>query len=234
MRSEYQNSYPSACHEPQLQASNELAARKDGVVGNPVFIPISNSQGNPVGGFFIELEEQSAEIQYGGVKEVLKAINTYSSVKGLEAEVSGLDEKRTDLEAKMRKLDDGYTHLKIVTEICDNLLYKYKFSIPAINDLYKLAKRYGSPLEVLKTLERTGDLKNISMSYEEYWKRLGELKAEAGKLEEELGLARVVSAAIKYPSEAKDLPLDYTCGTVFSAKAFISKISYPPTITSKV
>jgi len=216
--------------------------------------------------------------KYGGAKEVLKAINTYSGIKELEVQVSGLDKKKADIEAEIKSLNAQYAHLQTIIGICDNLLYKYKFSISAINDLYELAKRHGSPLEVLKILGRYGDLKgieaeasrlsnrkveleariaelekqlqelrgiadelknstkglltpladevnrgvnsiqqkfldainNISNSYEEYSKRLGELKADAGKLEEELRLARVVNTAIKYPSEAKDLPLDYT------------------------
>jgi hypothetical protein len=40
---------------------------------------------------------------------------------------------------------------------------------------------------------------------EEYAKRLGEAKV----LEDELNIARVVNSIIKYPTEAKDLPLDY-------------------------
>ena len=43
----------------------------------------------------------------------------------------------------------------------------------------------------------------------EYAKKLGELKAEAGKLEEELKLTRIITAIVKYPSEAKELPVDF-------------------------
>jgi SMC interacting uncharacterized protein involved in chromosome segregation len=45
----------------------------------------------------------------------------------------------------------------------------------------------------------------ISSKYEEYARRYGELKAECGKLEEELRLARVIQALNKYPSELKEL-----------------------------
>jgi len=215
--------------------------------------------------------------KYGGAKEVLKATNTYSGIKELEVQASGLEKRRADVEAEIKSLNAQYAHLQTVIGICNSLLYKYKFSISAINNLYELAKRHGSPLEVLKILGRYGDLNgieaevsrlsnrkaefearikevekqlqelrgmadelknstkdllkplaeeigrgvnsiqqkfldainNISNSYEEYSKRFGDLKSEAGKLEEELRLARVVSMAIKYPSEAKDLPLDY-------------------------
>ena len=39
-------------------------------------------------------------------------------------------------------------------------------------------------------------------------KKYEELKAEAGKLEEELKLARAIQSPTKYPTEAKELPLD--------------------------
>ena len=45
--------------------------------------------------------------------------------------------------------------------------------------------------------------------YEEYSKKFGELKAEAAKLEEELKVASIVNVIIKYPIDAKDLPIDY-------------------------
>jgi hypothetical protein len=63
----------------------------------------------------------------------------------------------------------------------------------------------------VKTMEQkfTEAIDKISTSYEEYSRKLGELKSEAGKLEEELRLARIVSAIVKYPSEAKDTSLDY-------------------------
>jgi hypothetical protein len=38
--------------------------------------------------------------KYGGAKEVLKAINTYSGIKELDVRVGGLKKKRTDVEAE--------------------------------------------------------------------------------------------------------------------------------------
>ena len=49
----------------------------------------------------------------------------------------------------------------------------------------------------------------LVVKYGEFSNKLGELKAEAGNLEEELLLARNIQALVRYPTEAKDLPLDY-------------------------
>jgi predicted RNA polymerase sigma factor len=68
--------------------------------------------------------------------------------------------------------------------------------------------RAGKAVDLLR--ERFSEaLDAISSKYEEHAKKFGELKAECGKLEEELRLARVVESLMKYPSECEKLPLDY-------------------------
>ena len=220
----------------------------------------------------------------GGIPAVLEAINTYTSLDSLKSEISKLKEEKSMIEADLKKLNADYAHLQTIIDLCDKLLYKYKFSIPAIENLYETAKKYGEPLEAIKAIEKYGDLKNLENEierlstkkaelesrirgleqhikelrglinelqrsitktlkplaeetrnsiesiktgfeeaikaistkykehlnmYEEYSKKFGELKAEAAKLEEDLKLARIVNAIIRYPAEAKDLPIDY-------------------------
>lgn len=52
-------------------------------------------------------------------------------------------------------------------------------------------------------------IESINSGYRKFLEKYGELKAEAGRLEEELRLARIIQALIKYLSEAKNLPIDY-------------------------
>jgi len=52
-------------------------------------------------------------------------------------------------------------------------------------------------------------LKSLADGYEEYSKKLGELKAEAGRLEEEVRFARIVKLLIERPSDCRGLPLDF-------------------------
>ncbi|MCP8311498.1 MAG: hypothetical protein L6M37_00910 [Candidatus Methylarchaceae archaeon HK02M1] len=215
---------------------------------------------------------------FGGVKEVLEAVNTYTNLAELQSKVDDLKKKSIDLESDLKKVQADYAHLQTVIAMCDALLYKYKFSISAITDIYDTAKEYGEPIEVLKAIGRYGEqktiekeierlssekgelevrvrelnsqvqklrasseeLKNtaegllkpftvdlsksvkllnnkfsnaidtISTKYEEYAEKLGKLKTDAGKLEEELRLARYLQALLRYPSELKDLPQDHS------------------------
>jgi predicted nucleic acid-binding Zn-ribbon protein len=226
--------------------------------------------------------------RYGGVKGVLDAINTYRNLIELKDKVVELEKKKLDIDSQLKSVQAKYAHLQTVIGMCDTLLYKYKFSVPAITDIYDMAKKFGEPIEAIKAIGRYGDLKTIegeiekfsnrkselesrvnelekqiqglrataeevkssangllkplaseigrsteSMKeafmeatrdmrvkyqesfdilgkmFEEYATKFGELKAEAGRLEEELKLARIVNTLMKYPSEAKELPFDY-------------------------
>lgn len=215
--------------------------------------------------------------RYGGVKEVLESVNTFTNLGELESKVREIETKRLDVESELKRVHAEHAHLQTIIGMCDTLLYKYKFSVSAINEIYEMAKKYGEPFEAIKALGRFGDLgalekevekastkkvelesrvkelrnqvqdyraqmeelkntargqlksitadlrKNvellsekssealdtISTKYEEFAEGLGERKAEAGRLEEELQLARVVQALIKYPSESEKYPLDY-------------------------
>jgi len=215
--------------------------------------------------------------RFGGVGGVLEALKSYGDISSMKSEIEKLKKVKESLEVDVKKLNADYAHLQTVISICDKLLYEYRFSISAIETLYRVAKTYGEPIEVLKALEKFGELKKIesevenllkrreelesrikelesniirlrgsieemynviskelkdllrevknsvkgivdrfteaigriSSEYEGYVKRFGELKAEAGKLEEELALARAIQALIRYPSEAKNIPIDY-------------------------
>jgi DNA repair exonuclease SbcCD ATPase subunit len=224
---------------------------------------------------------------YGGVKAVVEAVKVYGSLVELKSEVKKLEEEKSRVEAELKKVKADYAYLQTVIGMCDTLLHKLNFSIPAITEVYEVAKKYGEPIEVLKAIGKYGELKaiegeverlttkknelelrvkelssqvqelralidelkntakgmlkpfvkeleksmdtlrvkfsealdTVSSKYEEYVKRFSELKAECGRLEEELRLARVIQALIKYPSECKEIPLDYD---ILMLKAIIS------------
>jgi len=215
--------------------------------------------------------------KYGGVKDVIEAVNAYADLRGLKAEVEGIERRRANEESKLKKLNAEHAHLQTLIDMCDFLLNTLKFSIPAIEQIYDIAKIYGKPIEVIKAVGKYGEVKviekrvdalsateieliarigelekeerkyraildemddtarsllkpfseelkcsvnllkqkfvesidAISGKYAEYEKRYAKLSTDAGRFEETLKLARVLMAMIKYPSEAKDLPLDY-------------------------
>ena len=220
---------------------------------------------------------REASSKYGGVEEVLEAVNKYGNVASLNSELSRLKDERDKTEASLRKLNADHAHLQTLIGMCDNLLYEHKFSVSAIERLYEVAKRHGKPIEVLKAIEKYGEIKAlekeaeklsamkealearakelearveelrglaqeikgsvsgilkpllkeveegvkaitekyneaigaITSQYEEYAEKLGNLKAEAGKLEGALEIARIVQTMVNYPTEAREFSLDY-------------------------
>jgi predicted nucleic acid-binding Zn-ribbon protein len=85
-------------------------------------------------GFNLEtlIELEKTTVKYQGPKEVLEAINTYDNLTALKIEVSKVEKAKEDVEAKLKQLNVDYAHLQTVLDICDKLLYKYKFSLTAI------------------------------------------------------------------------------------------------------
>jgi len=82
--------------------------------------------------------------------------------------------------------------------MCDNLLYTHRFSVSAISNIYKTAKQYGEPIEVLnalnayervKAIEREiahlGSRKNaMESSYKEIEKQTQNLEIKRDSLKE--------------------------------------------------
>jgi len=215
--------------------------------------------------------------KYGGVDEVLDVVNSCIDASKFKVEIEDLKRKKADEESELKRVKAEHAHFQAIINICDLLLNKLKFSVPAIEQIYKTAKLHGNPLEVIKAIGNYGDkkaierkiedlsaterdlkarikelksqlselrgtldemnssvrnlflpfaeeIKNsivtlqqkfaesidaISRKQEEYGERYAELTAATARLEEELKLAKVLMAMIHYPSETKDLPLDY-------------------------
>ncbi|MEM3506762.1 MAG: hypothetical protein QW589_03660 [Candidatus Bathyarchaeia archaeon] len=136
--------------------------------------------------------------RYGEPLEVFKAIEKYGELKALESDIEKLMAKKNELNAKVKELESKVEELR-------SIMAELKYSISEmLNAIAKEAKESVKSItaEFMKTIEA------IKSKYEEYAKRYGELKAEAGKLEEELILAEAIQSIIKYPTEAKNLPLD--------------------------
>jgi hypothetical protein len=165
-------------------------------------------------------------------------------------------------------------HVREAIGICKEMITKYAFTTAAFNDIIELAKKCGSPTQIVNVLAQYGDLtgqikrlsdqktsldsevkslqenaskskaelegtrqsitgllkpvsneinkaytdaiNNITATYqeqlralkgasEEYGERLGKSLA----LKDELEFAKVINLIIKYPLEARELPLDY-------------------------
>lgn len=147
---------------------------------------------------------------HGKPSGVITALTTYNSLKAIQSEVKRLESVKSSREAEVEELESNVTDLRgevsavkhSVEEALKPLPEEVRRSVAALDKaavdaLNGLTEKYGAHLA------------SMEKEYNDYVKRFGELKAEAGKLEEELNLARVVSSLIRYPSEAKDLPFNY-------------------------
>ncbi len=109
-----------------------------------------------------ELERvASLSVKYGGVKEVLEAIDAHLSYADIVNKTNKATAELTDLESKISKTESEYAHLTTATDLCSSLLHKYKFGLDAIATIYDTAKKYGEPIEVLRAVEAYGKLEAL-------------------------------------------------------------------------
>jgi hypothetical protein len=228
-----------------------------------------------------KISQVAKKYRKGNINQLMDALSSFDSLESLKEEVK----KEEDLmEAATKKRDIAekdaalamakYAHVREAIAICKEMITEYGFTTAAFNDISELAKKCGSPTQVLNVLadyvSLTGQIKslsdqktaldsevkslqenaskskaelegirqtiagllkpvsnevtraytdainNIATTYqgqlralkgasEEYGERLGKSLA----LEEELKFAKVINLIIKYPLEARELPLDY-------------------------
>jgi hypothetical protein len=228
-----------------------------------------------------KISQVAKKYRKGDINQLMDALSSFDSLESLKEEVK----KEVDLmEAATKKRDIAekdaalamakYAHVREAIAICKEMITEYGFTTAAFNDISELAKKCGSPTQVLNVLAHyvslTGQIKslsdqktaldsevkslqenasklkaelegirqsiagllqpvsnevtraytdainNIATTYqgqlkslkgasEEYGERLGKSFA----LEEELKFAKVINLIIKYPLEARELPLDY-------------------------
>lgn len=163
-------------------------------------------------GFSVDTINRLYELakRHGNPYEAIKAFGAYGDLKVLQKELEKVETAKSAGEARVKEIKVRIQENRGIAEELKNstkgllkpLSSEISRSVESMNDafikvMHSITARYEEHLNTLKN------------AYEEYLKRFGEVKAEAGKLEEELKLARVVNAIIKYPSTAKDLPIEY-------------------------
>lgn len=138
--------------------------------------------------------------KYGKPLETIKALSKYSELKSLENDVDDLMKRKTELESKINVLE-------IRTRELEGQATAIKESVNGL--LKPISSEIGQVLTT--TIERISltfqqQIDMIKQQSEEYGKRLGQSTA----FKEELNLARLIGAVIRYPTEAaKDLPIDH-------------------------
>jgi hypothetical protein len=75
-----------------------------------------------------------------------------------------------------------------------------------------------------------GKMSAMASEYETYSEKLGELKADAGRLEDEVMMGRLIWSALTDPAAAAAFPLDWVKKLVTSATLFCEKKDFNPVV----
>jgi len=158
---------------------------------------------------------------YGGVENVVKGLNAYQDLQQLLSKAASLEQNCQDSESRLKMLNSEYADLKTVIAMCDFLLKDRKMSIQFISQLIDMAKQYGDPLEVLKTLTALGGLENIERKRDELLTTIKELEKKKTSAESELSV--VSQQLAKTLGDIKALENDLNLARVFYAAAYFPK-----------
>jgi phenylpyruvate tautomerase PptA (4-oxalocrotonate tautomerase family) len=228
-----------------------------------------------------KISEVAKKYKKGDVSQLMDALSSFDSLESINEKVKkekeSLDEairKRGTAEKDAKIAIAEYAHLREAITICKEMIIKYGFTTASFNDMYELAKKCGSPTEVMNVLAQYGDLtgqikslsdqktsldsevkslqenasklkaelegirqsitgllkpvtneitkaftdaiNNITTTYQDQLRALkgasevyGERLGKSLALKDELEFAKVINLIIKYPLEARELPLDY-------------------------
>lgn len=136
--------------------------------------------------------------KYGKPHEVMDALGTFKDLTEMKSQTEEIEEEKSELDARKRELEK---EVKTLTARRDELYGSVAKSVSSIDESYKKS------------------IASISSTHEEHLKRWRQLEAEAGKLEEELRLAKVFNAIFKYPLETKEIPLEIVLRLIQAVKS---------------
>ncbi|MBV9177220.1 MAG: hypothetical protein JO297_09290 [Nitrososphaeraceae archaeon] len=93
--------------------------------------------------------------------DLLELVDTYGNLIDIKKEIKELDDKRKEAETNTREAESKYAHLMTVIGMCKKLLFDFKFSVSAIQDIYKIAETYKEPFKVLQAISLYHDSEDI-------------------------------------------------------------------------
>ena len=150
------------------------------------------------------------------VNKAFQALNKFADLSDIESEIKNLQRKRTDVEAALNKVNSDYAHLQSLIDMCNTLLYDLKLSLPAIEQLYSVAKRYGKPIDVLEAIGKYNNLKSIERQTEELENKKIELEANVKVLENHIHELKGQADAIKSSMDGLLKPLQQEIVQLFN------------------
>jgi prefoldin subunit 5 len=164
-----------------IQGSLDLVARleKDGIAGPALK----------------NLVDLSAK--HGGVKGLTEAVKSYGTLEDVQSKIEEMKKQFIEAETELKKVQAGLAHLMPVKKMVETLLYDLGFSVKAVTDLFKVAKVYGTPIEVFDALGKFGDMRALEERKKGLSATVAGLEARVGELEAQIQELRGVTDEIK-------------------------------------
>jgi len=144
--------------------------------------------------------------KHGNLYEVMKAVGAYGDLKALRNEIEKLEATRSTVEEKVK---EARAQLQEVRGISDEVKKSARGLLkPLSSEINRGVRSIETAFsKAMQGIESRYEVQIRGL--EEYAERLGKLKAEAGRLEEDLRFARVIRAALVEPEIAKQYPIGY-------------------------
>jgi DNA repair exonuclease SbcCD ATPase subunit len=120
------------------------------------------------------------------ITELLEVVNTYGNLLDIKKEIKDLENKRKEAETNTPEAESKYAHLMTVIGMCKKLLFDFKFSVSAIQDIYNLAQRYKEPFKVLQAIIMYQNLQQIEEQTNNVAHSKRELESQVKELNEQL------------------------------------------------
>src|ERR671924_608954 len=144
-----------------------------------------------------KISQVAKKYRKGDINQLMDGLSSFDSLESLKEKVKKEEDlietatKKRDIAEKDAALAMAkYAHVREAIAICKEMITKYGFTTAAFNNI---------------TTTYQGQLRALKGASQEYGERLGKSLA----LEEELKFAKVINLIIKYPLEAREVPLDY-------------------------
>ena len=120
------------------------------------------------------------------ITELLEVVSIYGNLLDIKKEIKDLENKRKEAETNTREAESKYAHLMTVIGMCKKLLFDFKFSVSAIQDIYNLAQRYKEPFKVLQAISMYQNLQQIEEERNNLVHSKRELESQVKELNEQL------------------------------------------------
>jgi hypothetical protein len=144
--------------------------------------------------FINKLKEFCNSHGINNTTELLEVVSIYGNLLDIKKEIMGLGYKRREAETNTLEAESKHAHLMTVIGMCKKLLFDFKFSVSAIQDIYDIAERYKEPFKVLRAISLYRNLEEIEEECNNLENSKRELESQVKELEQLLDIKGKIKA----------------------------------------